>query len=73
MKVIETKLNGAKIIHPTVFEDERGYFSESFNQQIFDAQVAAGISFVQDNHSHSKRGVLRGLHYQMAPKAQGSW
>ncbi len=70
MKVNETKFAGLKILHPSVYEDDRGYFSESFNQQVFDEQVAKNITFVQDNHSQSKRGVLRGLHYQISPKAQ---
>jgi dTDP-4-dehydrorhamnose 3,5-epimerase len=63
------------IFEPTVFGDERGWFLESFNQQRFDAALAAlGQAprvFVQDNHSCSARGVLRGLHYQLDPHAQG--
>jgi dTDP-4-dehydrorhamnose 3,5-epimerase len=53
-----------------VFGDERGYFLESFNQRAFDAAVGRHIEFVQDNHSRSQRGVLRGLHYQLPPHAQ---
>ena len=64
MKVIETSLPGVKLIEPRVFGDERGFFLESWNSEAF---AAAGINavFVQDNHSRSSRGVLRGLHYQI--------
>ena len=63
MNVIETKLKGVVIIEPAVFGDHRGFFLESYNQQRYEE---AGIleSFVQDNHSRSARGVLRGLHFQ---------
>lgn len=71
MNVIPTALPGVLILEPRVFEDERGYFFESFNQRSFDAAVGAHVEFVQDNHSCSHRGVLRGLHYQLAPHAQG--
>jgi dTDP-4-dehydrorhamnose 3,5-epimerase len=69
MNVLETLLAGALILEPQVFEDERGFFLESYSQTTF---AAIGISeqFVQDNHSCSKRGVLRGLHYQ-ARQLQG--
>ena len=70
MKVTDTKLADVKIIEPRVFCDERGFFFESFNQQRFEAAVGH-VNFVQDNHSKSTRGVLRGLHYQLPPKAQG--
>lgn len=70
MNVIETKFAGLKILRPSIHEDIRGYFSESFNQQVFNDRVAKDTIFVQDNHSHSKKGVLRGLHYQVSPKAQ---
>lgn len=75
MRVEKTKLDGLFIIHPQVFGDERGWFMESFNQQRFES-VFEGLNlpvpnFVQDNHSKSSRGVLRGLHYQLPPKAQG--
>lgn len=56
---------------PKVFGDERGYFYESFNQQVFEALTGLKRNFVQDNHSKSQKGVLRGLHYQLPPKAQG--
>lgn len=60
-----------KLIEPDVFEDERGFFYESFNQQKFNEAIGQDILFVQDNHSKSSKGVLRGLHYQEAPFAQG--
>lgn len=56
---------------PRVFEDERGHFFESFNQRVFDKAVGRPVAFVQDNQSQSARGVLRGLHYQVAPSPQG--
>lgn len=71
MKVTPTKLAGVLIIEPRVFGDERGVFFESFNQRAFDDAVGAHVDFVQDNHSKSSRNVLRGLHYQLPPKAQG--
>ncbi|MFK7206736.1 dTDP-4-dehydrorhamnose 3,5-epimerase [Acinetobacter baumannii] len=75
MKVETTKIEGLLILHPSVFGDDRGWFMESFNQQRF-AQSLEELSlpvptFVQDNHSLSQKGVLRGLHYQNAPYAQG--
>ncbi|RKT50633.1 dTDP-4-dehydrorhamnose 3,5-epimerase [Azonexus fungiphilus] len=71
MKVTPTRLAGVLIIEPRVFGDERGFFFESFNQRAFDEAVGEHVEFVQDNHSRSSRGVLRGLHYQLPPKAQG--
>jgi dTDP-4-dehydrorhamnose 3,5-epimerase len=71
MKITTTAINGVLIIDPQVFGDARGFFYESFNQQMFDHATGTGYSFVQDNHSRSTRGVLRGLHYQLPPKAQG--
>ncbi|TDS83132.1 dTDP-4-dehydrorhamnose 3,5-epimerase [Comamonas sp. JUb58] len=70
MQVIDTALPEVKIIEPKVFGDARGFFYESFNQQAFDAAVGRHYDFVQDNHSKSSRGVLRGLHYQVE-QAQG--
>ena len=64
MKVTETSLPEVKIIEPRVFEDERGYFLEVWNAQAY-AAAGLGMTFVQDNHSRSSKGVLRGLHYQM--------
>jgi dTDP-4-dehydrorhamnose 3,5-epimerase len=71
MKATATALPGVLVIEPKVFGDARGFFFESFNQKTFDAAVGAPVTFVQDNHSRSARGVLRGLHLQAAPHAQG--
>lgn len=70
MEVEETTLNGVLLITPRVFRDERGFFLESWNQRSFDEAVGRPVAFVQDNHSRSVRGVLRGLHYQTEPMAQ---
>ncbi len=64
MKIIETKIPDVKIIEPAVFGDARGYFMETWSQQSFREQ-GLDIEFVQDNHSRSPQGILRGLHYQM--------
>lgn len=65
MKVIDTKIPDVKIIEPTVFGDERGFFMETWNQKRFEELVTGmPTQFVQDNHSKSKKGILRGLHYQ---------
>lgn len=64
MNVIETGLSGVLILEPKVFGDERGFFMESYNRQRF-AELGLPTDFVQDNHSRSARGVLRGLHYQI--------
>ncbi len=71
MKITPTAIPDVLIVEPRVFGDARGFFYESFNQQAFDAATGTRFQFVQDNHSRSARGVLRGLHYQLAPKAQG--
>jgi dTDP-4-dehydrorhamnose 3,5-epimerase len=71
MDVIKTGFEGLFIIEPKVFGDERGYFMESFNQREFEKNTGAEYDFVQDNESLSKRGILRGLHFQVAPHAQG--
>lgn len=75
MNIIETKINGLLILEPRVFGDDRGWFMESFNQKNFEqALTERGLevpNFVQDNHSYSQKGVLRGLHYQLNPHAQG--
>lgn len=65
MKVIDTRIPDVKIIEPSVFGDERGFFMETWNQKKFEELVAGKpTQFVQDNHSKSKKGILRGLHYQ---------
>lgn len=69
MKVIQTAIPGVVIIEPRIFNDERGYFFESFSQRDFNQEVRE-IHFVQDNESKSSYGVLRGLHFQKTPYAQ---
>ncbi|ALD79250.1 MULTISPECIES: dTDP-4-dehydrorhamnose 3,5-epimerase [Citrobacter freundii complex] len=71
MNVIKTDIPDLLIFEPKVFGDERGFFMESFNQKIFEEVVGRKIEFVQDNHSKSEKGVLRGLHYQLPPFSQG--
>jgi len=70
MKIIDTAIPDIKILEPKVFGDGRGFFFESFNQKAFEAATGLSPVFVQDNHSKSTKGVLRGLHYQLPPKAQ---
>lgn len=65
MNVIQTAIPGVVIIEPKVFGDDRGFFYESYNQQRFEELTGTAPVFVQDNHSRSARGVLRGLHYQI--------
>ncbi len=65
MKVTTTSLPDVLIIEPKVFEDDRGFFLETWNAREFEKIVGSGVRFVQDNRSRSKRGVLRGLHYQV--------
>ena len=65
MKVTPTAIADVLIIEPRVFGDERGFFYESFNQRDFDKATGMALKFVQDNHSRSAKGVLRGLHYQI--------
>jgi dTDP-4-dehydrorhamnose 3,5-epimerase len=71
MKVTRTEIDGVLILEPRVFGDGRGFFMESYNQKTFDHAVGFEARFLQDNHSRSARGVLRGLHYQVGPHAQG--
>lgn len=70
MELIKTSIDGLLIIKPDVFKDDRGYFYESYNKERF-AKVGLNIDFVQDNESKSCKGVLRGLHFQKPPFAQG--
>jgi len=65
MKITKTKIPDVLIIEPKVFGDERGFFFESFNKKSFEAATGITVDFVQDNHSKSSKGVLRGLHYQI--------
>lgn len=71
MNVIPTAIPDVKILEPKVFGDERGFFYESFNLKKFETATGLNLNFVQDNHSKSSKGVLRGLHYQLPPMAQG--
>lgn len=71
MKVIKTGIEGLIVIEPSVFGDERGYFFESYNQKEWENKVGNEVTFVQDNESMSQKGVLRGLHFQKPPFAQG--
>ena len=70
MKTIDTAIPDVKIIEPTVFGDDRGFFFESYAKTKFEAAIGRSVDFVQDNHSRSGKGVLRGLHYQLPPHAQ---
>lgn len=71
MKFTSLSLPSVLLIEPKVFRDARGFFLESFNKKAFCAAIGHEVNFVQDNHSKSVRGVLRGLHYQLPPHAQG--
>ena len=70
MEVIKTKINGVFLIKPQIFEDNRGYFFESFNANKFNEATDLNVQFVQDNQSLSSKNVLRGLHFQHPPFAQ---
>lgn len=70
MELVKTTIDGLLIIKPDVFKDERGYFFESYNKERF-AKAGLNMDFVQDNESKSDKGVLRGLHFQKPPYAQG--
>lgn len=71
MKITPTSLPEVLIVEPRVFGDARGFFTESWNEDAFNKAVGQNIRFVQDNHSRSARGVLRGLHFQLPPHSQG--
>lgn len=71
MKVTRLSIPDVILLEPRVFGDERGFFFESYNRVVFKEATALDPDFVQDNHSRSVKGVLRGLHYQLSPKAQG--
>lgn len=71
MKVTRLAIPDVVLIEPRVFGDARGFFYESFNAEAFRAATGIDLEFVQDNHSRSTKGVLRGLHYQLPPHAQG--
>ena len=71
MKVTPTAIPDVWVIEPKVFGDARGFFFESYNRRAFKEATGLDVDFVQDNHSKSTQGVLRGLHYQLSPRAQG--
>jgi dTDP-4-dehydrorhamnose 3,5-epimerase len=71
MNITRLAIPDVILLEPRVFGDDRGFFFESFNQKTFEQATGLSPVFVQDNHSMSGRGVLRGLHYQLPPKAQG--
>jgi dTDP-4-dehydrorhamnose 3,5-epimerase len=71
MKVTSLAIPDILLIEPQIFEDNRGFFFETFNHERFNKAIGQKINFLQDNHSKSMKGVLRGLHYQLPPKAQG--
>jgi dTDP-4-dehydrorhamnose 3,5-epimerase len=70
LKIVPTSIPGVLVLEPRVFEDERGFFFESFNHRLFNGLIGRDVQFVQDNHSRSAKYVLRGLHYQIR-QAQG--
>jgi dTDP-4-dehydrorhamnose 3,5-epimerase len=71
MKVTHLNIPDVLLIEPRLFEDARGFFFESFREDVFKKETSLNVSFVQDNHSKSSQGILRGLHYQLPPHAQG--
>lgn len=71
MKVVPTAIPEIKLFKPTIHRDGRGFFAESFRQDLFNQATGTNYEFIQDNHSRSSKGVLRGLHYQLPPHAQG--
>jgi len=71
MQVLKTSIEGLLILEPKIFGDHRGYFLESFNDNVFSALIGTKVSFVQDNESMSNKNVVRGLHFQYPPHAQG--
>ena len=71
MKVTPLSIPDVLLIEHRIFEDARGFFFESFREDVFRKETSLNVSFVQDNHSKSEKGVLRGLHYQLPPHAQG--
>ena len=70
MKIIKTLLDDVVLLEPKVFDDDRGYFAETFRQDEFEEAIGHKVDFIQDNESKSSFGVLRGLHYQLPPYAQ---
>lgn len=71
MKALSTAIPDLVVLEPDVYGDERGFFFESWNQRVLDELLGRSVEFVQDNHSRSAAGVLRGIHYQIEPHPQG--
>ena len=71
MKITSLKIPEVKILEPVIFKDNRGFFFESYNHSYFNNNVTSNVNFLQDNHSKSSIGVIRGIHYQKAPFEQG--
>ena len=71
MKILSESLNGILVFEHKLYKDSRGFFYESFNDELFKKALGSRVNFIQDNHSSSKAGVIRGLHYQVDPHAQG--
>ena len=71
MQVTKTTIPYVLMLEPKVFGDDRGHFFESYNEKAFREATRLEVAFVQDNHSRSSKNVLRGLHYQIAPRAKG--
>lgn len=65
MQSFRTEIPDVVVLEPKVFSDDRGFFFESYNERVFNELIGRSVRFVQDNHSHSRKGVLRGLHYQV--------
>ena len=70
MEIVEKVLTDAYVLKPSIFKDERGYFYESFNEQVFESLTDLKLNFIQDNQSYSSKGTLRGLHFQKGDAAQ---
>ena len=70
MEIVEKALTDAFVLKPRVFKDDRGYFFESFNEQVFESLTDLKVNFIQDNQSYSSKGTLRGLHFQKGDAAQ---
>ena len=70
MEIEKTNIEGCFVLKPNIFNDQRGYFFESFNKELFEKNTGISVNFIQDNESKSSRGVLRGLHFQKGEYAQ---
>jgi dTDP-4-dehydrorhamnose 3,5-epimerase len=70
MELVKKVLTDAYVLKPSIFEDDRGYFYESFNERVFESLIGIEVNFIQDNQSYSSKGTLRGLHFQTGSSAQ---